>query len=60
MEQCKADQCVFRLRVNGETTRVLCLHVDGIVVGGESEVCDALHASLLQKFQTTQGIFHGI
>ena len=54
MEQCKADQCVFRLRVDGETTMVLCVHVDDIVVERESEVCDALYA-LLQEFQITQG-----
>ena len=32
---------------------ILCVHVDDIV-GGES-ACDALYASLLQEFQTTQG-----
>ena len=55
MEQCKADPCVFRLRKDGETTMILYVRVDDIIVGGESEVCDALYASLLQKFQTTQG-----
>ena len=55
MEQCKADPCVFRLRIDGETTMILCVHVDDIIVAGESEVCDALYASLLQEFQTTQG-----
>jgi histone deacetylase 1/2 len=48
MEQCKADPCVFRLRIDGETTMVLCVHVDDNIVGEESEVCDALYASLLQ------------
>ena len=55
MEQCKADPCVFRLRIDGETTMILCVHVDDVIVAGESEVCDALYASLLQEFQTTQG-----
>ena len=55
MEQCKADPCAFRLRIDGETTMILCVHVDVIIVAGESEVCDALYASLLQEFQTTQG-----
>ena len=56
MEQCKADPCVFRLRIDGETMMILCVHVvDDIIVAGESEVCDALYASLLQEFQTTQG-----
>ena len=53
MEQCKADPCVFRLRKYGETIMVMCVHVDDIIVGGESEVSDALYASLLQEFQTT-------
>ncbi|CAM9895183.1 unnamed protein product [Ascophyllum nodosum] len=55
VEQCKADPCVFRLRIDGETVMILCVHVDDIIVGGESEVCDALYASLLKEFQTTQG-----
>ena len=55
MEQCKADSCVFRLRIDGETTMILSVHVDDIIVAGESEVCDVLYASLLQEFQTTQG-----
>ena len=55
MEQCKADPRVFRLGKDGETIMNLCVHVDDIIVGGESEVCDALYASLLQEFQTTQG-----
>ena len=55
MEQCKAGPCDFRLRIDEETTMVLCVHVDDIIVAGESEVCDALHAPLLEKFQTTQG-----
>ena len=55
MEQCEADPCVFRLRIDGETTMILCVHVDDIIVAGEFEVCDALYASLLQEFQTTQG-----
>ena len=56
MEQYKAYSCVYRLRTDGETTMSLCIHVDDVtVVGGESEVCDALYASLLQQFQTTQG-----
>ena len=42
MEQCKADLCDFRLRKDGETIMTLCVHVDDIIVGGESEVCDAL------------------
>ena len=33
----------------------MCVHVDDIIVGEESEVCDALGASLLQEFQITQG-----
>ena len=53
MEQCKADPCVFRLRKDGETTMILYVRVDDIIVGGESEVRDALYASLLQEFQTT-------
>ena len=55
MEHCKADPCVFRLRKYGETIMVLCDHVNDIIVGGESEVYDALYASLLQQFRTTQG-----
>ena len=54
VEQCKADLCIFRLRKDGETIRSLCVHVDDIIVG-ESEVRDALYASLLQGFQSTQG-----
>ena len=54
VEQCKANPCVFRLRKEGETILILCVHVDDIIVGGESKVCDALYASLLQEFQTTQ------
>ena len=54
MEQCKADPCVYRLRIDGETTMILCVHIDDIIVAGESEVCDALYTSLLQVFQTTQ------
>ena len=54
MEQCKADLCFFRLRKDGETIRILSVHVDDISVR-ESEVRDALYASLLQDFQTTQG-----
>ena len=50
-----ADPCVFRLKIDGETTIILCVHVDDIIVGGESDVCDALYASLPQEFQTTQG-----
>ena len=34
---------------------ILYVHVHDIIVGGEFEVCDALYASLLQEFQTTQG-----
>ena len=34
---------------------ILCVHVDDIIVAGESEVCGALYASLLQEFETTQG-----
>ena len=34
---------------------ILYVHVHDIIVGGESEVCDALYSSLLQEFQTTQG-----
>ena len=45
----------FRLRIDGETTMILCVHVDDIIVAGESEVCHALDASFLQEFQTTQG-----
>ena len=55
-EQCKADPCVFRLRKYGETITILCVHVDDAIVGGESEVCDALYASLLQQFQTAHYI----
>ena len=33
---------------------ILCVHVDDIIVAGESEVCDALYASLLQELQTAQ------
>ena len=32
---------------------ILYVRVDDIIVGGESEVRDALYASLLQEFQTT-------
>ena len=49
MEQCKVYPCVFRLRKDGETIMILCDHADDIIVG-ESEVCDALYASLLQEF----------
>ena len=28
MEQCKADPCVFRLRIDGKSTMILCVHVD--------------------------------
>ena len=55
VEQCNADPCVFRLRIDGETSMILDVHVDDIIVAGESEVCDALYASLLQELQTTQG-----
>ena len=55
MEQCKVDPCGFQLRIDGETKMILCVHVDDILVAGESEVCDALYASLLQEVQTTQG-----
>ena len=54
MEQCKADLYIFRLRKDGETIRSLCVHVDDIIVG-ESEGRDALYASLLHDFQSTQG-----
>ena len=54
MEQCKADPSVFRLRKDGETIMILCVHVDYIIVGGAPEVCDALYAFLLQGFQTSQ------
>ena len=57
MEQYKADPCVFRLREDGEMIKSLFVHVDDIIVGGESEMCNALYASLLQEFQTSQGFF---
>ena len=34
---------------------VLCADVDDMIVGSEFDVCDALHASLLQAFETMQG-----
>ena len=35
-----------------EMIMILCVHVDDVLVGGESGVSDALCASLLQEFQT--------
>ena len=58
----KADPCVCRLGKDGEAITNLCVHLDGTIVG-ESEVCNALHVSLLQEFQATQGNLswcHGI
>ena len=60
MEQCKADPCVFRLRIDGETKMILCVHVDDILVAGESEVCDALYVFYCKKFKQRKESFHGI
>ena len=32
---------------------IVCVHVDGITVAGESEECDFLSTCLLEEFQTT-------
>ena len=55
MELFKADGCGFRLKTSGETIKILRVFVDILVVGEESEVCDALCAFLLQELQTTKG-----
>ena len=52
--QCKADPCVFRLTKDGVVFMVVCVHVDGITVAGESKACDFLSCSL-EEFQTTGG-----
>ena len=55
MEQCKADPCVFRLIRDGVVVMIVCAHVNGITVAGESEACDFLSTCLLEEFQTTGG-----
>ena len=55
IEQCKADPCVFRLIRDDVVVMIVCVHVDGITVGGESEACDFLRTCLLEEFQTTGG-----
>ena len=54
-EQCKADLCVFRLVRDGVVVVIVCVHVDGITVAGESKACDVLSTCLLEEFQTTGG-----
>ena len=55
MEQCKADPSVFQLIKDGVVVMIVCVHVDGITVAGESEACDFLSTCLLEEFQTTEG-----
>ena len=53
MEQGKADPCVFSLIWNGGVVMIVHVHMDGIIVAGESEACDFLSTFLLEEFQTT-------
>ena len=55
MEKCKADPCVFRLIRDGVVVMIVCVHVDGITVAGESEACGFLSTCLLEEFQTSRG-----
>ena len=55
MDQCKADPCVFRLVKDGVVFMIVCVHVDGITVAGESKACDFLSTCFLEEFQTTGG-----
>ena len=49
MEQFKADPCVFRLIRDGVVVMIVCVHVDDIILAGESEACDFQSTSLLEK-----------
>ena len=52
MEQCRADQCVYRKIVKGVVKLTLVVHVDDIVVSGEKETCEELHHTLNENFPT--------
>ena len=55
MDQCKADPCVFRLNKDGVVFMIVCVHVDGITVAGESKARGFLRTCFLEEFQTTGG-----
>ena len=58
MEQCKP--CIFRLRIDGETTMILCVHVDDIIVAGESRCAMRFMFLYCKNFKPRKENFHGI
>ena len=58
MEQCRADQCVYRKIVEGVVNLILVVHVDNILssqwgeVSREKEACDELYHTLNENFPT--------
>ena len=49
MEQCKAEQCVFRKKVGDEISLMVGVHVDDIIVSGAHDVCDQFFKQLREK-----------
>ena len=53
LEQCPADPCIFRkTRKDGRIRMMLAVHVDDMVVAGNSADCNRLHKHLNKRFPT--------
>ena len=50
MDQCKAEPCVFRKIIKNEVSMMVGVHVDGIIVSGEHDLCDEFFSQLKQHF----------
>lgn len=52
MEQCRTDQCDFRMVVDRRVKSMLAVHADVIVIAGSNETFRNFHAGLVTKIPT--------
>ena len=50
LEQCTADQCIFRLMVKDEVSLMIGVHVDDIIVSGGKSTCERFFAQPKERF----------
>ena len=48
-EQCKAEPCISRKIFNNKVSLMVGVHVDGIIVSGEQDICDEFFGQLRQR-----------